>query len=192
MNRTKMLLWQLACIVFAMPALGCQLTDLDSREPTSAHPDIHLTIDAPAAVLFLHIPDAEKWPHGYNPEDSCLRKLSEKEYQTMSTTITTMEKFVIAKLFIRPESTDGFRRALEELAVLTRKEPGCIDYTYYPEPAEKGAFTLIEHYRDQAGLRYHFQQAYLAEFVKKMEGWKSKDLKVYFLSVEPDALKDDK
>ncbi|RBL91158.1 putative quinol monooxygenase [Chitinophaga flava] len=188
MNRTKMLLWQLACIVFAMPALGCQLTNQDSREPASVYPNTRVTIDVSAAVLFLHIPDA----HGYNLEDSCVRKLSEKKYQTMSITITTMEKFVIAKLFIRPEFTDEFNKALEELAVLTRKEPGCIEYTYYPEPAEKGAFTLIEHYQDQPGVHYHFQQAYLAAFVKKLEGWKSKDLKVYFLSVEPEALKDDK
>ncbi|TWF35348.1 antibiotic biosynthesis monooxygenase [Chitinophaga polysaccharea] len=87
---------------------------------------------------------------------------------------------------------DEFRQMLEALAVQTRKEPGCIDYTWYPEPGEAGAFTLIEHYRDQASLRYHFQQPYLAEFVRKMEGWKSKDWNVYFLSSEPDALKEDK
>lgn len=109
----------------------------------------------------------------------------------MSTTTAT-EKFVIAKLYIRPESMEEFRMALDGLAALTRKEPGCIQYTWYPEPGEEGTFTLIEHYRDQAGLKHHFAQPYLAEFVKKMEGWKSKDLKVYFLSSEPDALKEDK
>ncbi|NLR63334.1 antibiotic biosynthesis monooxygenase [Chitinophaga varians] len=105
---------------------------------------------------------------------------------------TATEKFVIAKLYIRPESAAAFSQALETLAILTRKETGCMEYTWYPEPTEPGAFTLIEHYRDQAGLKYHFAQPYLAEFIKKLEGWKSKDLKVYFLSSEPDALKEDK
>jgi quinol monooxygenase YgiN len=109
-----------------------------------------------------------------------------------ATHFTTMEKFVIAKLFIQPAAVDEFRQALEKLAIQTRKEPGCLDYTYYPEPGQPGVFTLIEHYRDQAGLKFHFQQPYLAEFVRKVAGWKSKDLQVYFLSSEPDALKDDK
>lgn len=103
-----------------------------------------------------------------------------------------VEKFVIAKLYIRPEATTEFRSALDTLAALTRKEPGCIAYTWYPEPGEAGAFTLIEHYRDQAGLKYHFAQPYLVDFVKKMEGWKTKDLKIYFLSASPDALQEDK
>ncbi|WP_170137797.1 putative quinol monooxygenase [Chitinophaga dinghuensis] len=107
-------------------------------------------------------------------------------------TITATEKFVIAKLFIRPESMAAFRAAMDELVIVTRKEPGCIGYTYYADSSEKGAFTVIEHYRDGAGLRYHFQQDYLADFVKKVETWKSKDPEVHFLSVEVDALKDDK
>ncbi|MCW3463937.1 putative quinol monooxygenase [Chitinophaga nivalis] len=110
----------------------------------------------------------------------------------MHTHITTTEKFVIAKLFIQPVSIEEFRQALETLAIQTRKEPGCIDYTYYPEPGVAGAFTLIEHYRNQESLQHHFLQPYLAAFVKKMEGWKSKDLQVYFLSIEPDALKEGK
>jgi quinol monooxygenase YgiN len=99
----------------------------------------------------------------------------------------TMEKFVIAKLFIQPARVDEFLRKLEVLAVLTKKEPGCLGYTYYPEPAQAGTFTVVEHYRDQASIRYHFEQPYLKEFIQKIEGWKSKDLKVYFLTVDPDA-----
>lgn len=121
----------------------------------------------------------------YTPADSCFTTSSR-------TNFTTMEKFVIAKLFIQPAAVAEFRQALEKLAIQTRKEPGCLDYTYYPEPGQPGVFALIEHYRDVAGLKFHFQQPYLAEFVKKVEGWKSKDLQVYFLSSEPDALKDAK
>lgn len=104
----------------------------------------------------------------------------------------TMEKFVVAKLFIKREATADFHQALEALAIVTRKEPGCISYTYYAEPFEAGAFTLIERYRSKAGLQYHFRQAYLADFIKKMDAWKTKDPEVHFLSAEPDALKDDK
>lgn len=122
---------------------------------------------------------------------SCMLPPPAKKIQRRSI-ITTAEKFVIAKLYIRPASVNEFRQMLEALAVQTRKEPGCIEYTWYPEPGEAGAFMLIEHYRNQAGLQYHFRQPYLSEFVKKMEGWKSKDWIVYFLSSEPDALKEDK
>ncbi|MBC9914420.1 putative quinol monooxygenase [Chitinophaga varians] len=162
MNRIKMLLWQLACIVLSIPAFSCPSTQPD--KPAAEDRNISIARTGKTSANKLHLMN----------------------------TITATEKFVIAKLYIRPESMDAFRRALEELAAQTRKEPGCIQYTWYPEPGEEGAFTLIEHYRDQAGLKYHFAQSYLADFVKKMEGWKSKDLKVYFLSSEPDALKEDK
>ncbi|NML37836.1 antibiotic biosynthesis monooxygenase [Chitinophaga sp. G-6-1-13] len=159
MNRTRMFLWQLACMTLSIPAFSCPSTYPDKQAPEGRK---------------------------ITASNGCF---ANKLYM-MNT--TTTEKFVIAKLYIRPASTEEFRRALETLAILTRKEAGCIEYTWYPEPAEEGTFTLIEHYRDQAGLKYHFAQPYLAEFVKKMEGWKSKDLKVYFLSSEPDALKEDK
>ncbi|MBO9729589.1 MAG: antibiotic biosynthesis monooxygenase [Chitinophaga sp.] len=149
MNCAKLMLWPLACVLSALPAVA--------RPGESQH----------------------------TPADSSLTTLQ-------GTRRITMEKFVIAKLFIQPAFADEFRQALEKLAVQTRKEPGCLDYTYYPEPGQTGVFTLIEHYRDVAGLKFHFRQSYLAEFVKKVEGWKSKDLQVYFLSSEPDALKDDK
>ncbi|MBC9928932.1 putative quinol monooxygenase [Chitinophaga qingshengii] len=100
-----------------------------------------------------------------------------------------MEKFVIAKLFIKTSATADFHHALEALAVVTRKEPGCISYTWYAEPLEAGVFMLIEHYRDKAGLQHHFRQTYLADFIKKMDTWKIKDPEVHFLSAEPDALK---
>ncbi len=118
--------------------------------------------------------------------------VTSREVPPPKDTITATEKFVIAKLFIRPESMEAFRQAMDELVIVTRQEPDCIGYTYYADASEQGAFTVIEHYRNGAGLRYHFKQVYLADFVKKVEGWKSKDLEVHFLSVEVDALKDDK
>jgi quinol monooxygenase YgiN len=99
-----------------------------------------------------------------------------------------MEKFVVARLFIHSTYVEKFLRQLEELAILSRKEPGCLEYDWYANPSEEGAFTVLEHYRDRESLKYHFSQPYLQDFVDKVKAWGSKELQVHFLSAEPDVL----
>lgn len=98
-----------------------------------------------------------------------------------------MEKFVIARLFIRPAFVQAFHRQIEELTTLTLQEPGCLAYNWYRDPSAEGTFIIIEHYRDQDGLKYHFSQPYLQAFVGKVNEWKAKELQVHFLSPEPNA-----
>lgn len=99
-----------------------------------------------------------------------------------------MEKFVIARLFIQPALVQEFQRQIKHLTTLSRQEPGCLEYDWYVDPSEEGAFTVIEHYRDQKDLEYHFSRPELKEFVDKVNAWKSKELQLHFLSAEPDIL----
>lgn len=96
-----------------------------------------------------------------------------------------MEKFVVARLFICPPFIQEFHRAIEQLTVLSREEPGCLEYNWYADPSEAGTFAVVEHYRDQESLQYHFSRPYLQHFVDKVNTWSAKQLQVHFLSAAP-------
>jgi quinol monooxygenase YgiN len=98
-----------------------------------------------------------------------------------------MEKFVVARIFIQSSFVQEFHRQMEELTMLSRKEPGCLEYRWYAESSEEGAFTVIERYRDQEDLKYHFSRPYLQDFVDKVNAWRSQELQVHFLSAASGA-----
>jgi quinol monooxygenase YgiN len=96
-----------------------------------------------------------------------------------------MEKFVVARLFIHAPFIQEFHRAIEQLTVLSREEPGCLEYGWYADPLVAGTFAIIERYRDQESLQYHFSRPYLQHFADKVNAWSAKELQVHFLSTVP-------
>lgn len=67
------------------------------------------------------------------------------------------------------EVEEGDRAAFLKLAerqiTLSRQEAGCLDYVCGEDTLERGRFTFIERWQDQAAVDFHFAQSYCHEFI---------------------------
>ena len=61
------------------------------------------------------------------------------------------------------------REELKQLAAMTRKEKGNINYDLHVSNADDGLFILYENWKDQAALDSHMNQPYLKSFLGKTE-----------------------
>ena len=86
----------------------------------------------------------------------------------------SMKKHVIARLFIKPESIEAFKKSGAGMVEKTNKEEGCIFYRLFEDAANKGEFLFYEEYADQATLEIHQKSEYLANFRKRTASMHSK------------------
>jgi quinol monooxygenase YgiN len=80
-----------------------------------------------------------------------------------------------AKWTAKPGEEERVRNCLEELAGLSRKEPGCRFYQPCQDPESPGTFLIFEIYDDQAayeahGASEHFQEIAAGEAFSRLEG----------------------
>jgi quinol monooxygenase YgiN len=64
-------------------------------------------------------------------------------------------------------------QALDALAVFvakSRKEPGCIDYAFTPDPDEPGRVRVFEHWDSDASLTEHLQLPHVKELRAALSG----------------------
>jgi quinol monooxygenase YgiN len=66
-----------------------------------------------------------------------------------------MPYVVIARWKVRPEDAEWAAAKLSELAVASRKEPGCLSYEPHRGLSEPAQFAIVEHYRDEAAFKAH-------------------------------------
>lgn len=65
----------------------------------------------------------------------------------------------------KEDTRDEVRRRLCELAALTRKEPGNINYVVHQRADRPRSFVIYENWRDQEALDFHMAQDYLRAFL---------------------------
>ena len=65
----------------------------------------------------------------------------------------------------KPETCDEVKRRLCELAELTHKEPGNLNYIVHRDPEQPTSFVIYENWRDQEALDFHMAQDYLQAFL---------------------------
>jgi quinol monooxygenase YgiN len=81
-----------------------------------------------------------------------------------------IKKMIIARVFVKPESTEEFIAAAQVIVENTHKEPGCLSYQLYQDPVQKTDFIFVESYKDQAAIDAHFAAQYFKEFGTKISG----------------------
>lgn len=94
-----------------------------------------------------------------------------------------MKKYVTAKLFIKPQFKDNFKKEAENLIAKTRKETGCISHNLFQDVTSEDEFLFFEKYINQEALDYHCSLDYLKNFVTTIQDWQSKEMIVEVLDI---------
>ena len=86
-----------------------------------------------------------------------------------------MKKKVIARLFIKNESIESFKKQAVEIIQKTRKEKGCIFYSLFQDVSSPGEFLFYEEYARQDALDIHSNSEYLKTFRTIVSNMQSKE-----------------
>jgi quinol monooxygenase YgiN len=85
---------------------------------------------------------------------------------------------IAGSISIDPEKRDGAIEAATHMMQETRKEPGCISYTFSADLADPGRFLVFEEWESQDALDAHFKAPHMAAFQGKMGGFGVREMKV--------------
>jgi quinol monooxygenase YgiN len=69
-----------------------------------------------------------------------------------------------------PVQREAAVAAAREMMQETRKEPGCISYTFSADLEEPGRFRIFEEWASEDALRAHFASPHMARFQKAVGG----------------------
>jgi len=86
-----------------------------------------------------------------------------------------MKKKVIARLFIKNESIDSFKKQAAVIIQKTRKEKGCLFYSLFQDVTITGEFLFYEEYASQEALDIHSNSEYLKIFRTSISNMQSKE-----------------
>ena len=86
---------------------------------------------------------------------------------------------VIAGHFVLdPSKREPAVAAAREMMSETRKEPGCISYTFSADLEEPGRFRIFEEWESEEALAAHFQAPHMARLQQAMGGLGVREMKV--------------
>ena len=71
---------------------------------------------------------------------------------------------IAGKIQVKPEKRDEAQKAALAMVEATRRESGCISYTFYADLVEPATFFLFEEWESDAALGSHFQTEHMARF----------------------------
>jgi quinol monooxygenase YgiN len=75
---------------------------------------------------------------------------------------------VIVRIKARPGKADELKAAIGGLVGPTRKEPGCVRYTFLQNNEDLNDFTLVEEWQDDKALESHFATKHFKDTMEKM------------------------
>ena len=74
---------------------------------------------------------------------------------------------VIGSFRLPPEAVERARPPMHAVVAATRAEPGCLDYAYAEDVAERGLFRVVERWDSRAALSAHFETAHMRAWVEQ-------------------------
>ncbi|KUR72931.1 antibiotic biosynthesis monooxygenase [Novosphingobium fuchskuhlense] len=77
---------------------------------------------------------------------------------------------VMGSFRVAPEHIDALLPLARKVAVETRAEQGCIQYSYAQDIDDPALFHVSERWTDRAALAAHARSAHMAEWVKARAG----------------------
>jgi quinol monooxygenase YgiN len=69
---------------------------------------------------------------------------------------------------VKPGALQKAREAMLKAIAATRKEDGCLFYTYGADVVAPDTIVILEYWRDWAALERHFTQPHMAEWIKTL------------------------
>lgn len=79
------------------------------------------------------------------------------------------ELIVIAKVKVKEDQIDFIKKEATNLIIETRKESGCISYTFHQDNENKNLFFFYEKWNDKKSLENHLNSPHFLTFVKNTE-----------------------
>ena len=97
---------------------------------------------------------------------------------------------VSGKAKVKPGALDKVRDVMEATINATRKEAGCIDYSYGQDVLDPDTIVILEYWESPDALKAHFTQPHIAEWLKALgeAGIVSQDIKAYDIASERSIL----
>ncbi|HEY3262901.1 MAG TPA: putative quinol monooxygenase [Pseudonocardiaceae bacterium] len=94
------------------------------------------------------------------------------------------EEFIIAGWMDYGENRDKVLAPFIDVAVASREEPGCLDYTVCADPEDAGRIIVFERWTSEPDLVEHFEMPYIAEFRAAIGPYPrlARDIRRYFIS----------
>lgn len=77
---------------------------------------------------------------------------------------------VAGRVRIDPKNREAASAAAAEAMEATRREPGCISYTFSADLADESLFHIFEEWESQEALDAHFRTPHMEAFLGKMGG----------------------
>jgi len=68
---------------------------------------------------------------------------------------------------VKPEAREEARKLATVLEEATRKEPGCLTYTFYADRDNPNTFFIFEEWESDEALAKHFQTAHMKQFLQE-------------------------
>ena len=91
---------------------------------------------------------------------------------------------VIARLRIRPDGVEAFRRAFEDVRTASLREEGAVSYSAHTGLTDPGEIVFIEEWADRATLDRHFAEAHFAAFDRTLQTLLISKPEVYVHEIE--------
>ncbi len=86
------------------------------------------------------------------------------------TTVSQEAQVWLMPVFIaKPGQEAPLSEALISLQSLSRKDPGCLEYTVFADDHRPGTFVLIEGWARHGDLQAHNEEAHVKEFVDRVQ-----------------------
>lgn len=76
---------------------------------------------------------------------------------------------VVAKIVARKEAVAAVRAELLKMVVLTRQEPGCIEYRLHQDNQNPAMFLFYENWENSVCLEQHMGTAHFRNYVAAVE-----------------------
>ncbi|MBC8103151.1 MAG: antibiotic biosynthesis monooxygenase [Cytophagales bacterium] len=91
---------------------------------------------------------------------------------------------VAGLIHVKPEAHAVAVEAMSEVMAETRKEAGCISYTFSPDFTDPGLFHLFEEWESQEQLSAHFEAPHIAAFRRRQPEFVARpgEVKIYIVS----------
>lgn len=85
---------------------------------------------------------------------------------------------IAGHVVLDPKQREKAEAAAREMMSETRKEDGCISYTFSADLEEAGRFRIFEEWQTDEALRAHFASQHMARFQQAVGGLGVREMKV--------------
>lgn len=85
---------------------------------------------------------------------------------------------IAGHILLDPARREPAIAAAREMMEETRKEAGCISYTFSADLHDPGRFRIFEEWQDDAALGAHFESPHMARFQQAMGGFGIREMAV--------------